>query len=178
MKMNVVIAGASTLAVTSFALAGSYTIQLEGLESHGSYGDPDNATVNFNIGAGSEITSISWDNVEGNGNSGPSWGNEMNMFVEDDVAGIYNVTFFPSEGGSTAGGIWGPVSGDSGQLSIVSASGDLTVTFYESYDDGGVDMDASYNSGSVTINWVEIPAPGALALLGIAGIAGTRRRRG
>ncbi len=37
--------------------------------------------------------------------------------------------------------------------------------------------DAAGNSQSTTVNWDPIPAPGTLALLGLAGLAGIRRRR-
>ncbi len=34
-----------------------------------------------------------------------------------------------------------------------------------------------FGGGTVTITWTQIPAPGSLALLGLAGLMGTRRRR-
>jgi uncharacterized protein (TIGR03382 family) len=40
-----------------------------------------------------------------------------------------------------------------------------------------VTVDGLFGPGTLVINQFEIPAPGALALLGVAGLAGSRRRR-
>ena len=57
------------------------------------------------------------------------------------------------------------------------ADGILTMEFWESYNDHTGVADAKYTGGSVTFEYNEIPAPGALAILALAGIAGIRRRR-
>lgn len=55
----------------------------------------------------------------------------------------------------------------------------LHVQAFESFDDGGAGVqDAQFGAGSIlTFQYQYIPAPGALALLGVAGLIGTRRRR-
>jgi uncharacterized protein (TIGR03382 family) len=189
MKKNIVlVTGATLAATTGFALAGTFTIDLTGVESHGNFGDAANEFIITDIGVGSEVVGLEWIDVVGTGGGGPSWGNEMNMYIEaGSVAtgsGGSNTGFFPDEGSATAGGTWGPASGGSSTYLIdngnnfVSVDGDIRIEFYESYDDGNVlPHDSEYVGGSVIITYTEIPAPGALALLGLAGIAGTRRRR-
>ena len=63
---------------------------------------------------------------------------------------------------------------------FLDADGVLRIELFESFDDdfGTGAIDAIYGNGSqVQVQYV-IPAPGALALLGVAGLAGARRRRG
>jgi hypothetical protein len=189
MKKNIVlVTGATLAATTGFALAGTYTIDLTGVESHENFGGATNHWVVTDIGVGSEVVGLEWIDVVGTGGGGPSWGNEMNMYLEaGSVAtgsGGINTQFFPDDGGATAGGTWGPASGGSSTYlidngaSFVSVDGDIRIEWYESYDDGVVlPQDAHYDGGTVIVTYNEIPAPGALALLGLAGIAGTRRRR-
>ena len=45
-------------------------------------------------------------------------------------------------------------------------------------DDINVNVIDTDNSGGIVIHFAAVPAPGALALLGMAGLAGRRRRRG
>ena len=57
---------------------------------------------------------------------------------------------------------------------IYSGSGDSGSTYI---DDIFVNVIDSDGSGGIVIHFAAVPAPGALALLGIAGIASRRRRR-
>jgi hypothetical protein len=171
-----IVALTSVLALTGFAAA-DVTIDLTGLESWDNSGAADNVT---GLGNGEIVYAVSWDNVVGNGdNTGVTWGNEMNMLILGEGGGL-NLGFFPAEGGSTAGGIWGPASsggvldlGDNGIDDFVFETWEL----YESYDDVAGAADAHYDSGTVTLYTMPVPAPGALALLGVAGIAARRRRK-
>ena len=174
MKMRTLtIASVATVTMSAgFAMGETLTIDLAGILSYDSYGSAGNVVLNFSELAGATITGVAWENVVGNGDdSGATWGNEMNMAFE----GILNVQFFPGEGDTTAGGIWGPAEGSFATSLDVGDDG-LEVEFYEGYDDIAGAADAHYESGTVTIEYA-IPAPGALALLGLAGIAGRRRRR-
>jgi MYXO-CTERM domain-containing protein len=182
-KNSVFVASAAFAATTGMAFAGSQTFDLTGIVSYDSPGEALNHLINFDVGAGSEVVGISWDNVVGNGLGGPSWGNEMTMGLQDDTTTMVTLGFFPAEGSASAGGIWGPATGGSASnltdngLQFTSATGNANLEFFEAYDDASGTADAQYDSGTVTIYWNEVPAPGALALLGLAGLAGTRRRR-
>ena len=62
-----------------------------------------------------------------------------------------------------------------GQFSFAAGTGGLDSMY------GNVNLQGSSADGTVweaLDQWVEVPAPGALALLGLAGLAGRRRRRG
>ena len=174
-----------TAMAAGLAMGDSITIDLAGINSNDSFGSLANEIQNFNLGDVT-ITGIGWDNVVGDGSpTGVSWGNEMTMAVvdADTQAGVF-ISFFPSEGSASAGGVWGPAS-SGGIIDLASqglafdlTAGNLAVEFFESYDDtfGDGGTDAVYQSGTVTIEY-GVPAPGALALLGLAGRAGRRRRR-
>ena len=114
-----------------------------------------------------------WEDVVGDGSpTGASWGNEMNMAIN----ATSNVQFFPSESSGSAGGVWGPAdSGGMVALDLALGGAPLTLEFYESYDDASGATDAFYQSGTITVEYTVVPAPGALALLGLAGMG--RRRR-
>ena len=162
-----IVALTSVLALTGFAAA-DVTVDLAGMNSWDGYGSADNEG---GAGNGESLVGISWDNVVGDGLGGPSWGNEMSIAV----AG-YGFAFFPGESSGSAGGIWGPAS-----EAMIDLSG-LDLTFdgwelYEGYDDAAGAIDASYVSGTVTFHTVPVPAPGALALLGLAGLVARRRRK-
>ncbi|MEE2908593.1 MAG: PEP-CTERM sorting domain-containing protein [Planctomycetota bacterium] len=172
-----------TALAAGLATAETMTIDLAGVNSNDNFGVAGNHQELAALG-NVHVTGIGWDNVVGNGDdTGVTWGNEMRMAVVDSasLSGVF-VTFFPSEGSATAGGVWGPASSDgiidliSNGIDFYTDSGSLLVEMYESYDDASGATDAHYESGTVTIEYA-VPAPGALALLGLAGIAGTRRRR-
>ena len=189
MKKNIVLVSAGAFAVSGIAFAGSVTQDLTGIHSYESLADALNHQLTFNIGAGSEVVGFSFVDVTGVGleadgvtEGGPSWGNEMSMAIGSSAAPAVAISFFPGEGSATAGGPWGPESGAGDLIAaglnfVVEADGILTMEFYEGYNDHVGSADAKYTGGSVTIEYNEIPAPGALALLGLAGIAGIRRRR-
>jgi len=172
-----------TALAAGLAMGESITLDLAGVNSNDNFGSPNNVAELVNLGDVT-ITGIGWDNVVGNGDdTGVSWGNEMTMAVVDsgDLNGVF-ISFFPNDGGDTAGGVWGPASSGgiidlaSQGLAFNTGSGSLLIEFFESYNDVDGATDAHYESGTVTIEYA-VPAPGALALLGLAGIAGRRRRR-
>ena len=187
MKMQTLtVASVATVTVMAagLATAESITLDLAGVNSNDNFGSPNNEMSLVALGDVT-ITGIGWDNVVGNGDdTGVTWGNEMTMAVVDsgDLNGVF-ISFFPSEGGAPASGVWGPASSGgiidlaAQGLAFNTASGSLLIEFFESYNDVDGATDAHYESGTVVIEYA-VPAPGALALLGLAGIAGRRRRRG
>ena len=167
--MKKLIALTSVLALTGFAAA-DMTIDLAGMNSWDGYGSANNEGGSGN---GETLDGVSWSNVVGDGLGGASWGNEMSIAMGDDT-GAVGVSFFPSEGSGSAGGVWGP---SEGTLDLSGYGLNLeSWSLYEGYDDAADAIDASYISGTVTFHTAAIPAPGALALLGVAGLV-TRRRR-
>ena len=176
--MNKSISLLAATAASSLAYGDVIEIDIAGVNSNDNYGAEINEVLSFDLGD-IVITGIGWDNVVGDGSpSGFSWGNEMSMAVSDGAF----VSFFPDEGSGSAGGVWGPASSN-GILSLVDIGLDdialegaaLTLEFFEAYDDATGATDATYQSGTISIEYSVVPAPGALALLGLAGMG--RRRR-
>ena len=103
--------------------------------------------------------------------------NPPNQLYENDGNGKFTNVTTESGADDRGYGIGAANLAAAGSDFIIGADGILTMEFWESYNDHVGAADAKYTGGSVTIEYNEIPAPGALALLGLAGIAGTRRRR-
>ena len=185
-KMSVLCGISAGIAVAGFATADSQSFDIANVESWDSPGSALNHLINFDVGAGSHITGVSWDNVVGNGQGGPSWGNEMTMGMLDEGQAYVYLQFFPSEGSSTAGGVWGPATGGSSTnlvdagISFYSANGNASLEFFEAYDDGTGAVDAVYNSGTITVYWESVAPPvpglGGMAVLAGVGLLGRRRR--
>ena len=173
-EMNKSISLFAAVAASSLAYGDVIEIDISDVESNDGYQDVDNEVLSYDLGD-IVITGIGWDNVVGDGSpSGFSWGNEMSMSVSDELF----ISFFPNEGGGSAGGLWGPASSGgilpTGDVALAGSA--LTLEFFEGYDDAPGATDAFYESGIITIEYTVVPAPGALALLGLAGM-GRRRRR-
>ena len=135
-----------TLAASATAQAQEITIDLAGIGSWDALGAPDNIVLTESLPAGSIVNGVTWTDVTGSGLGGPSWGNEMRMDINGEVA----VQFFPNDGGSTAGGEWGPSSGSE---AANFATDTLVIEFWESYDDAGATVDAEYTGGTITISY-------------------------
>lgn len=171
-------------------------------------GDAFNAYVNayssltYSAAAGqvmdlSASTGLTDIKVEG---SGTSWatGGQVEFYMED-AAGIRSVVLQSISGGTAMGDLSVSISSilanayddnlDPGVMNLTQVTnfritfwGDMTYTEPSSVaagrgvigDNGGFNYDAS----QVTLVGYAVPAPGALALLGAAGLVGARRRRG
>jgi len=99
-------------------------------------------------------------------------GNSLQFGGYDYDDGSPNAGDFPSSWDSSTSGVY---SHGASLAPVLGGSGDWTFTFTD-----------GYSSGAATDNWngivnmeglTLVPAPGALALLGLAGLAGRRRRR-
>lgn len=98
------------------------------------------------------------------------------------VTGSQEVNFSVSTSGATSGGYFGVYS-MTAQIWDSSTQGNFTQTltagvYYITFA-AAVDIDPSTNegvAGNASLNFV-VPAPGAFALLGAAGLVGKRRRR-
>ncbi len=127
------------------------------------------------------LTGISWDlNYD---SFGISWGSEINITLTHLASG-FTFSFDGSDANFADLGPndvlfgWGDTGGVFNSAGAVAASGpndtfgDWRVTLSDEFDDGGQD---GVLNGTITIN--KIPAPSALALLGMGGLVAGRRRR-
>ena len=167
--MKIALATAAGLAVS--ATASAQVLDISGILYDGAAPTP----------AGMVVTSGSVTNIEFNlginaGNFGEniSWGSEFTLQI-DGPAGFQVF----AGGGDFAGADitfgWADTGGTytfAGTLPVSGGAGTYTVTIFDTFDDAG--NDGVTLSGS-TINFV--PAPGAIALAGLGGIAASRRRR-
>ena len=165
MKKTIALAAVAALAGT--AMGTDLVIDVSGVESWDFQGDPDNTILNVFVGAGATITNIAW-NVNLT-TLGISWADENTMtfngaqsinVAAGDAFTVSNANY----AGSAASGI------------VLDGSGMLSIEFHEvGFDDNANAVDSFFNSGSLTISYV--PAPSALAVLGLGGLAAGRRRR-
>jgi len=142
------------------------------------------AALGYASGTSITMTSIGWNvNIS---TFGESWLSEAQIYFDDNIAPDGTGLFLRPGAGS---GFPGSANFDSmGQIdltdnaipNIVLANGILRLEFGESFDDVAGAADAIFDSGStlfVGVLETAVPAPGAAAVLGLAGIAGLRRRR-
>ena len=174
------IAGGASAAVetVTFSIGGDYTAGSVGLNSIGSstniaWAGATMLTV--------EWTSVSWSAADNtaSGASYSNWTNELRLGLTS-ASGQWG--FGSPGGGSSTGFASGGSVGAfdiSGSSYIVGASGTINSFAYSSYNDGAGLIAGTILGGTftVTIDTVEIPTPGAMALLGLAGLTATRRRR-
>lgn len=149
---------------------------------NGTYGGPTSKSINsafFPI-----VPSLEWDSYVTIGclySDGTPFDSNALQDIGIDWAGFEaggdvsstNGTWFVTPADAQGGEMGGRVL--IGQFTIYSGSGMYDMSFeagFQGKDAAGV----TWNSAGSTL--VSVPAPGALALLGLAGIAGRRRRRG
>ena len=133
-------------AATSVVSAQTITFELAGVGSWDGLGSPNNIVLIESLPDVSIINSVSWTDVTASGLGGPSYGSEMRLDLNGEIA----VTFFPDEGSGSAGGEWGPTSGS---ISNQFVSNELILEFFESFDDDANLIDAQYTGGTITISY-------------------------
>jgi len=168
-------------------------IELTNWQSWGDQGSASNSRLEFDLSTmlpgavnGATITGIGWDvTIE---TIGGSWQSELTLGITDQMGSSTGLFLNPGAGTDTAG--TGTFSSN-GMLKlseldiedITIADGIVAIESFESFDDpGGADNGATMDafvSGTISLQVLTnpIPAPGALAMLGLAGLAGRRRRR-
>ena len=163
------------------ANAAVLTVDVSGIESVGDFADPENVTLQFNIGSGSYVTGIGFDVVLSA--FGTSWAAD---FMVDVSESTYTTGAYVSPGYGTNGpGLDMPFTGfvdltTFGLDFYVGSDGILLLTFRESWDDEGVTPDGLWVSGTLSIEYTPVPEPSStiLALSGLGLVLfGPGRRR-
>lgn len=165
---------------TSQAPAGAtatVAIDISGIDSWDANGDIDNTWLFTGLVANAHVVGIGWDVNQAT--VGASWLSEMQMsFGGNTTAEIFltpSGTGAPGSESNSSGGIFDLVG--SALDFFVDADGILAMEFFEGFDDVDGAVDGNWLQGSViTIEYV-VPAPGALAMLGLGGLVAGRRRR-
>ena len=182
-KASFALIGGVVLGVTAGAHAASVTLNIGPLPtpSFDGFGATGNAVYTFNIGAGSHVVGYEYelDLIT----YGASWASEARFTFTDDPisAGVHSSPGFATAAPLTttthysSGGYNDLTAGPTPLDFFVGANGILRVEFNESYDDVAGAADADWLGGFITF-YYDVPAPGALALLGLAGLARRRRR--
>ncbi|MEM8513991.1 hypothetical protein RCH14_003327 [Massilia sp. MP_M2] len=183
--------GLSLLACTS-AFAAPLVVNIAGAQSFGAVGEAGNTVLTFNVGAGSQITSIAY-NVNITAFT-PSYLSEIGLYFSDSAqsTGVY---FTPGFANSSPGtGTYADSANliDLGLDFMVGADGILRLEFFEDFDDGLVSPDGIWNFGTITFGvtgdnvpvdpGTDIPEPATGMLLGaglaLMGFTARRRRSG
>lgn len=170
MKKTIALAAVAALAGT--AMADTLVIDVSGAQSWDFQGDPNNEILNVLVGAGANITSISW-NVNLT-TFDVSWADENTM-------GFFGNSVAVNPGAGDAFTVTNMNYQGSINTNItLGANGLLDIEFYEvGFDDLPDAVDSMYEAGStVTLNGTGfIPTPGSVAVLGLGGLIAGRRRR-
>ncbi|MFK7760099.1 MAG: PEP-CTERM sorting domain-containing protein [Phycisphaerales bacterium] len=192
------IAGAAT-ASPYFASAGGFeattvgnagatatiTVDISGIQTFDELGSTFNTVLGINIGGGSNVVGIGWDvnQLAGLDSGGASWLSEMTIGFGNTFDGILinlgtSGTDAPGTEANSSGGIVDLTALTTPLDFFVAADGILSLEFFESFvDQAGAAEGEFLANSTLTIQYVPVPAPGALALLGLGGIAAGRRRR-
>lgn len=162
------------------------TIDLSGANSWDSSGAAVNERYDQNLLANAHIVGLGFD-VSITTSSNGSWYSEAVIAFENtaQTAGVFLTPGIGDDfNGSTAlsyssGGIidLATVLPSTPLDFFLDADGVLRVELFEGFDDVAGDIDAFYGAGSTVQVQYVIPAPGALAVLGMGGLVAGRRRR-
>jgi len=132
------------------------SINVAGVTSVGNLGDPGNTIINRDYSGGpcSSVDDIGWASIIFTAIS-PSWGSEATLEVSaSNGSSASSIQFFP---GQDTSGTFGPTSGSTGTPVVLLADEILRLEFWESFDDGTVDPDGIYDSGSIEVIPAAVP---------------------
>lgn len=177
---------ASSLFLASTSLfAAQLTVSVDGVDSVGMRGSPENSVMTFDIGANSSITGVSYTvNMTA---FTPSWLSELGLaFTGSQNTG--GVEIRPASYYAVAGTASFSDAVDLVQLGQdfnVGADGILRLEFFESFNDSRISPDGRWNFGDITFEYTPetvnaVPEPATALLLGggamLMGVVGRRRR--
>lgn len=152
------------------------TIDISGTNSWDLQLDADNEINMTAILANAHIVGVGWDvNLA---TVGASWLSEATMNLEDSLFLTVGVgDDFAGTASYSSGGILDLTALTTPLDFFLGADGILDIEFFESFDDVADEIDATFGQGSsLQIQYV-VPAPGAVAMLGLGGLVAGRRRR-
>lgn len=169
-------AGAEPAGTATSTLA----VDISGISHWDLEGSLNNESLRIFVGQDARITSIGWDVTLTTFNG--SWASEASIRFQGSQ-GDLDITPGSADGFSVSnmnynsGGLIDITDAGLPNL-IVDTDGYITLSFYETFDDVEGEIDATWHEGSViTLGGCCIPSPGTLALLGVVGVVGSRRRR-
>lgn len=157
------------LAHAQTTLTETVDVDVAGIESRYSVGDPGNVYLTIPLDGFAdltdcedpvlELTGIGWDTNQ-TANS-PSWLSEMVIGFDPDLDGAADLNLTPGNGVTNSGS--GSYSSN-GVIDLAAAgisyflvandiSGSMSLEFFEGFDDASVDPDGVYDSGSITIEY-------------------------
>ncbi len=182
MKKTIAFTAVAALGISSAALADSnwdtdIAIDMGSFTLSGSAGGPVNdATATYS----GLLVGFSFEGDYSDPNDAGMWASDTRLNVYLDGVQVYSVGGFTAPanpwdfqgGGSAPDGFYS--HGPDTNAAIKGLSGDWEFVFTNGWDSDLTD-DIQWDNAILTIH--TIPAPGALALLGLAGLAGTSRRR-
>lgn len=181
MNKTCIMTAAAVFGIAGAAVAfDTVVVDISGLDSNELQGDALNViidVVGFNVG--DIITDIEYTIVDLTP-IGASWSVESvysltdgGNFVLDNSGGAFTYDGTANNSDPYTG------AGVHDIDDYVMTTDTLTIELHEwDFNDNAGSADATYGEGSfLTINYTAVPAPGALALLGIGGLAGLGRRR-
>ena len=170
-RFGAVIGGLTLIlaAASTNAQATSLVVDVTGVASQDLLGSSANTVLNFNIGAGSHVTGLSWDVTLQALN--PSWLSEMQLSVSGSNASGPGVLFTPGLGSDQSG--TAQFSGQSNWTAqgldfMVGADGVLRLEFSETASDG-LAPDGIWKSGHLSVDYAAaaVPEPASYGLMGL-----------
>lgn len=178
--------------VSRGALGTVVAFPVAGIQSLDAFGTPGNTVVAFDLAAAAGLasgtpvtmTGVGWDvTLTAAGATGQSWLSELRVYFDDNIAPDGLGLFLRPGAGTNLPGTASFASGgildlsDAGLANIPMPDGVARLDFHESFDDVAGAVDGTWDAGFLFIAIAEVPTPGAAALMGLAGLAGLRRRR-
>jgi hypothetical protein len=183
MQKRMVVTAIATLSLTGLVMADSEIITLDGLASNDLQGEATNDTVDLGLNVGDIIESVDFDVIMTG--VGFSWFEEATYSLWDGAVGGSLIAdgsegaLSYSPGSQDSEFVDATATGTHDISDYVMTTGTLVVELHEwNFDDNPGGPDAFYEDGSsLAINYIAVPGPASLALLGLAGLLGHRRRR-
>lgn len=164
-------------ALGAAAQADVLELDMTGWQAEGGWLNPGNTHMTINLPVGATIDNAEYVDLVYVA-QGTSWQSELVISLNDSEAFI-SYWDTPIAGAPDSPGTYGPVSGSFNNPDAVGGpftltTGQLYIELYDVFNDTGVDEVVL--GGTLRITYT-VPAPGAMALLGGAGLLAARRRR-